>query len=438
MSAVTFDPARAADPAYKAEAIKLYNEGKLTFENPNDEKIFKGLLSTAKDENQYEIEDDSPKVERKKGTDENHGKIDLMLSTGAAASATVIGLSAAKNLSGWQAQMAGCNSMATEIACITAFAVGTKYEITRPNKDEHKELELLKQSMETGDVEIANALIKLQEAEGEVEVLRTEAEEIKETVDDELKAKEEELEKKQARIEELNTKAQSEEGLTEEEQAELEALTGEVQTLQDEITEKKADKAEDVEDKQGNIENKQDDVDEAEAVFNSVLDVANYAETFDEASKSSATLEAVAQGVNAAMGFGAAAALTFHSPILFLTPYGQVMRGLALAGAGMSTHGAIEQGVWAKDMGQEIDVRKDIQQKGNDAISEVDASVESVEDGVVATENIVEDLQGEGEEAPPADEPPVVPPTTNQPVEPDEDENGDGKEDDDIKEPPEV
>jgi len=441
MSSVTFDPARAADPAYKAEVIKLYNADQLTFSNKSDEKIFKGLLSTAKDENQYEIEDNEPqqsKVTRNKGTDKAHGIVDFGVSVGAMGAATAIGLNAASELSGADAQMAGCNSGATEIACITAFAIGTKYEITRPNKDEHEELETLKQSMESGDVEIANALIKLQEAEGEVEVLRTEAEEVKETVDEELQAKIEELEQKKARIEELNTKAQSEDGLTEEEKAELETLTGEVQVLQEEIDEKKGESVDEVGDKQEDIEAQQENVDASEAVFNSVLDVANYAETFDEASKDSATLEAVAQGLNAAMGFGAAAALTFKSPLLSLTPYGQVLRGLALAGAGMSTHGAIEQGVWASDIGDEIDVRKDIQQNAEADIAEVELGTEAVDDSVSVADEIIEDLEGEKPSESPTEQTTETPPapTGAMPTElvgGDEDKKGD-----DEKEEPKV
>ena len=78
------------------------------------------------------------------------------------------------------------------------------------------------------------------------------------------------------------------------------------------------------------------------------------------------------------MGFGAAAALTFHSPMLHLTGYGQIMRGLALVGAGMSTVGVVQQTGYASDIGDEIQVRENLQ-------SDVETSAELAEE---TTENI--------------------------------------------------
>jgi len=101
------------------------------------------------------------------------------------------------------------------------------------------------------------------------------------------------------------------------------------------------------------------------------------------------------------------------------------MRGLALAGAGMSTHGVIEQGIWASDMGDEIDVRKDIQQKAEVDIEEVELGTVAVDDGVLAADEIIEDLEGKN----PTEELPVVPPLT----EPEGDGEGDNKDGDDKK-----
>ena len=452
MSNVVFDPARArVDTAYRVEAMQLYKEGKLEI-NDNDLKWLQSVLGTSTDQNEYniednptnedeepKIEDDSKTIERSGGSDKAHGIIDLTVSAGAAGSATALGLNAASGLSGAEAQMAGLNSGAGLIACITAFVIGTKYELTRPNKDEHEELKTLQEAMETGNLEIANSLINIQETDNSVETLTTESEDIEETLDEELKAMEKELEKKQARIEELNIKAESEEGLTEEEQAELETLTGEVQTLQEEIAAKKEKGAGEVGDKQDEIEAKQADIEDSANVFRTVLDVANYAETFDESSKNSATLEAVAQGVNAALGYGAAAALTFKSPILSLTPLGQVMRAMALAGAVMSTHGTIEQGIWASDMGDEIDVREYVQKNGIEALDSVDTSTQTVDDGIIVTNDIISDLTNDDPEPDDSMEPPVAPTSTEPEPEPNPEPNPEPDDsDDDKKEPPEV
>jgi len=454
MSGVVFDPSRAkVDSAYRTEAMELYKQGKLEISD-NDLKWLNQIMGVSKDDNEYQIEDDEPneqdkvkgqekekgqdntKVVRNKGTDKAHGIVDIAVSGTAMGASAAIGFSAASGLSGASAQMAGLNSMATEIACLTAFAVGTKYEITRPNKDEHKELGTLKKAMETGDIELANSLIKLQESEGEVTVLRDEAEVLGEKTEEDIETKQEELEKKKERIDELKTKAQTEEGLTEEEKAELETLTGEVATLEKEIEDIMGKGTEDAEDKQGEIEEKQSEVDEANDVFNSVLEIANYAETFDEKSMSSATLEAVGQGVNAAMGFTAAAALTFKSPLLSLTPYGQILRGLALAGAGMSTHGTIEQAIFAKDIGDEINVRKNVQANGESAVEEVEGTTEAVEEGIENTQDTIDEIEDMTEDIP-TEDPSLVPnPPVSEP-EPPEGEDED-KDKDDKKDPSEV
>ena len=122
-------------------------------------------------------------------------------------------------------------------------------------------------------------------------------------------------------------------------------------------------------------------------------EVAEYAAGFDEDTKSAATLEAVAQGANAAMGFGAAAALTFHSPSLFLTGYGQIMRGLALAGAGMSTFGTIEQANIASDVSSEIDVRSDLQSDVEEAVEQADETTENIDTTLSTTESINKDIE---------------------------------------------
>lgn len=442
--AIVFDPNQArVDEAYRTESMNLYKKGELEI-SEKDLKWLCQVLGESTDGNEYVIEDDitsnekkSPKVEHDKVSKTN-GVVDLAISGGAMGSATVIGLNAASGLTGPAAQMAGTNTLATPIACITAFAIGSKYEITRPYKKEHNELETLKEAMETGNLEIANSLINIQSAEEDIETLGNESDEINTNTEEELQTLIEEIEKKQVRIDELNAKSETEEGLTDEEKSELEDLTGEVTELQGKAGELKEKAVSDVEDRKDKIESTQSGIDEANNIFNSVLEVADYAETFDEDTHGATTLESVAQGVNAAMGYAAAANLTFH-PGLILTGYGEVLRGLALAGAGMSTHGTIEQATFAKDIGEEIDVRTITQTDGESGLEEVEVVTKNVEDNIILADDIVKNIAEDGGEVgdgivPANGEPQVdVPLVPDFPSEPEPDKNPFDKKDPDKK-----
>lgn len=399
---VTFDINRAkVDTNYRTEALKLYEQGKLQI-NDNDLKWLKEVTGTYTDNLKYEIidEDENKQDDSKKelpvkdnSSSKTHAIVDLGVTTAAMGASTAIGLNAASGLSGWQAQMAGCNSMATEIACITAFAVGTKYMLTKPNKDEHNELMDLQDAMETGNLDVANAAIGVENASENVDELNNEVATLEEDFNDELEAKEKELEEKENRLKELEEKARTEEGLSDDEQAEFDTLPMDIDTLKGEIKNLKDKTSKDVDGKNEDIESEEETIDDANAIFQNVDEIAEYASGYDEDTKTAATVEAVAQGANAAMGFGAAAALTFHSPMLFLTGYGQIMRGLALAGAGMSTYGTVEQVKIASDISEEIDVRSNLHNDIEESVEIADDTTENLESSLATTESISKDME---------------------------------------------
>ena len=338
-----------------------------------------------------ETVDNKSKINRKVDNNSKRGKATKWLSLGAGIGALGCGAYVGLTM-GAGAGAVTVGSIGLALAAITAFTVGLAYLMNKPNKDVHEELQTLKKSMLDNDVELANSLIKLQESQGKVEVIKEEIEETQEKTNEEIEAKQKELEEKQARIDELNAKSETEEGLTDEEKAELETLGTEVQVLSDEITalsEEGTDKADGQEEKLNEEQNTQE---ESAEVFKSAKDVADYAATFDEEARDAAKEEQTAQQVNAALGLGTAAAITF-APILNLTPAGHVARAMALFGGAVSLAGAKEQGDFAEDITEEIGVRKGIQAQTTEDIKKSDEAQNDVDNTVAKVEQTQETLE---------------------------------------------
>ena len=418
MSIVTFDPARQTDSAYMAEAVKLYNQGLLEFSNKNDEKIFKGLLETSKDENQYTIQDDTEKnTSSKKSNAPSTGKkvnaaADLTAAAGTFIAGEIIKKTAVNKAMEKSADLclkntdakkmlARDNSIGQTLECIMAFAVGTKYMASRPNKSEHHELNNLKEVMETGNLELVNGQEQLEESSTTVEDLQTEIEDIADNADKDVEELQKELEEKQARLEELEQKVQNGEKLTEAEKAEYDKLSGddgEISQLQAQVNEIKAKEADEVDEKQEDVESEQETIDEVNDVFNSVSEVADYAETFDTATQTLSVVEALAQTANAVMGTKAGIELLQKHPMLALTTFGKACVAMAFSGAAMSTFGAVEQTKYSVDIGNEISVREDVQKSAAETAENIETESETIDTALETAETVVEGLDEDGED----------------------------------------
>lgn len=344
-----------------------------------------------------ETVDNKSKINRKVDNNSKRGKATKWLSLGAGIGALGCGAYVGLTM-GAGAGAVTVGSLGVALAAITAFTVGLAYLMNKPNKDVHEELQTLKKSMLDNDVELANSLIKLQESQGKVEVIKEEIEETQEKTNEEIEAKQKELEEKQARIDELNAKSETEEGLTDEEKAELETLGAEVQVLSDEITALSEEGADDVDGQEEKLNEEQNTQEESADVFKSAKDIADYAATFDEEARDATKEEQTAQQINAALGLGTAAAITF-APILNLTPAGHVARAMALFGGTVSLAGAKEQGDFVDDMSEEIGVRKGIQAQATEDIKKSDEAQNDVDNTVAKAEQTQETLEAAKENA---------------------------------------
>lgn len=412
---VVFNPSLAkTDASYRAEALKLYQEGKLEISD-SDLKWLKEITAESKDDNQYDIEDDNlPQKDLSK--DKKRTLFNLFGSSAGLAASSAAGLAAGSAVGGGvMGQMAGINA-ASPIACITAFVIGTKYMIQRPNKDLHDELITLQEAMETGNLDTVNAQYQINDAQENITSITDNTNDIQKDANSELEAKQKELEEKQKRLEELRQKSETSEGLTESEKSEFKALGEQIPALKAEIETLQSNTKVIIQDNQDEISGNQEIIEEAKVTFETVDDVAKYAESFDEATLKLTQMEAVAQGVNAALGTAAALSLTFHSPALALTVFGQVYRAMAIAGAGFSAFGMGEQIKFSKDIKEEIDVRNNLQNESSNLNGLTVGAEADLNAGIENGNNIIDELETtpniEVEPSTTPPETPVTPPET--------------------------
>lgn len=233
------------------------------------------------------------------------------------------------------------------------LAIGILYLATKPNVKEGEALQELKGLMEEHISELA---VSEEELNAIYEELAAQTEGAQEQSDNAL----EEFEKKQILYETLLSTytalqervkngeqlSASEKQLLQEIGVQIEDLGKEVESLQNAMTKIIEKNSEEIESNTGIYEDKASFIEDA-------LSVNDYAASFDEATKKSATLEAVAQGMNAVVGTGTGISLMGRSLPPFIA-----LAALAFSGASMSLAGVVQQTKIKNKVEDEIDVRK--------------------------------------------------------------------------------
>ena len=377
--AVTFDITRAqVDAAYRAQAVQAYQNGELEI-NERDLQWLLEVTGTTTDETVYDIDDDdltlpppednppednppkgAPPANNPPEVPEREEKVipqkdvsnkaneitDMALAT------TALGLAS--------------GLVTTTYAAPIIMAIGTKYIIQQPNKDEYDELMILKDAMESGNLKVANAIVDVENSQNNIQTLDNNLEIAKAEIDLEIKQKQIEMEEKQARYQELADKQEAGETLTDEEQEEMKALSDEIETLKTDINTLNEKKIADAEDAKKNIDDEQEVVEEADDVFKTVDDVAKYAESFDEGTKERSVIEVTAQSTNVAAGSIAIGLLSVAASIPIVGGFFAPFLAMAAAGTGMSTLGVGQQSKFIHDINDELEIRNEIQANASD------------------------------------------------------------------------
>lgn len=270
------------------------------------------------------------------------------------------------------------------IGCLTAFATGTKYELQRPNKAETHELyRYLMPKLQSGDVELGDAQEELETSNENIAELEEEVQQEEEQVEAETRQIEAEIEEKEEEEQDLVAKAQSEEGLTQEEKTELNETQDEKSELSDELGEVTTRASEEIDENNEKIEDEQETSEESQETVDTIQDVASYAGSFDEDTKTMCIIESGSQALNAYNGakssvdafkLAASGSWAFGA-----TAWAYAVGAMGAAGAAMSLHGTAQQIVFASRIDQEIDVRENVQKNAETTQEGIDTNKDNLE-----------------------------------------------------------
>ena len=271
-----------------------------------------------------------------------------------------------------------------------ALATGTAYTAKKPNKTEKEACDAMQDEM----INSQNALYAAQDDMGtmgeEIVALSDEAQVYNEDANETIEETKSEYDSYKASYDALMEKIEAGEPLTDSEKELLEELIPLMQELGVVLTdtqEETTEVSEEIYDEMGTY---QDGYDNAASTVAEVQGVTDYAESFDESTRTMCYVEAGAQTLNAASGAKAAFdAGKFAASGGLITAWAWGFAGMGAAGAAMSGVGATQQFKWAGEVGTEIDMRKMTQDINSTTSDIYDESIEGYEGAM----SIVEDME---------------------------------------------
>ena len=376
------------------------------------------------DENAYEIEDDDysralddgyKQAQDKTGYD--GGKNGMGARSGIDAGVAAVGAVAStgvlnSSLSGVSAGVTNAFSggkavSAREASWIVAaplsLAVGTAYIAKKPNKDQKEACDDLQDEMVNSQAALNTAQGEMETAADEVTTLSDEAAEYNESANETIEETKSEFDFYRASYEALMAKVEAGETLSEDEKSLLKELVPIMQELGVTIEETSGDTTDTVSEIYDEMGSYQEAYDNSAATVAEVQGVTDFAESFDEATRTNCYVEAAAQGLNAASGataaYKAGAFAASGSWAFGATAWAWAFAGMGAAGAAMSGVGTAEQIKWAGQVGNEIEMRKATQDLNATTTDIYDESIDGYE-GYMSTVEDMELLIPEDMEAP--------------------------------------
>lgn len=306
---------------------------------------------------------------------------------------------------------AGQNSGSWIVGAPLTLATATKYMAQKPNKDQKEACDALQDEMLNAQSSAYAAQDEMSAAGEEVAALSDEAQTYNEDTNEELEEQKTEFDMYKASYEELKAKIDSGEELTEEEKALMQELIPYMQELgvgMQDMMDETGDVVTEIYDEMGTY---QDSYDYAAETIGEVQGLTDYAESFDEATRTSCYMEAAGQTLNAASAAKHAfSAGRFAASGGIFTAWAWGFVGMAAAGGAMSGVGATQQFNWAGEVSTEIDMREATQDLNADTSDIYDESIEGYEGSMETVEDFELEVPEELEEDMEAlEEAPVTP-----------------------------
>lgn len=293
------------------------------------------------------------------------------------------------------------------IAAGLAIATATAYMIKKPNKEQKEACVAMEDVLNDSQASLEQTQAEMADADDAHVEMAEEAQATTEDGNDEIEDKKTTLDLYRAQYDALMEKAKSGQPLSEDEKSFLKEVVPLMQELGGGIN----DTAETVHDDVSDIYEEMSD--NADEVFNAASEtmgevegVTDFAESFDDSTRTMCYVEAGSQTLNAASGATAGAKLLAGGP------WNWILGGAAIAAAGVSGYAAIEQVGYAKEVGDEIHLRRDIQDLNANTSEVFDERVDDFDGYMSGIEDLTIEMPKDLEEEIPTEE--VQLPTSQQ------------------------
>ena len=258
---------------------------------------------------------------------------------------TAVDNKAAKNVGAW-------------VAATLAAAVATRYQKEKPNKEQFEAIMHIQDNeLPQGVNSLAEAENNMVEATEYVAELSEEAEGLNEDANDRMEEDKTLFDSYRNQYIALKEKAESGTSLSVDEKALMEKLAPLMAELGENIETVQEETQTNVEDLYGQIGDMQEAYDESAETIAEVQGMTDYAEGFDESTRTMTTVESVGQGLNAASAASAVTKLVstnlfgINTPFIALGTYAGIV----------STNAVVEQLNMGKGISNEIEARQNVQ-----------------------------------------------------------------------------
>ena len=297
---------------------------------------------------------------------------------------------------------AGKNLSAIATA-ILATTVAAAYWIRKPNKDEVEACNALQEEMAGAQADLAGRQSEMADYSGEIMDLSDQTMEINEATNEQIAEQKTLYDQYMQTILALQAKVDAGEELTDSEKELYNEVVGVLQETGVSIEDLAATSGEEVTEIYDEMGEYQEGYDEVAESMGQVEGLTDFAASFDEDTRTMATIETVSQGLNAASAARAAVRL-------FAGPWWNYAFGIMATAAGVSSgFAAAEQYEFVGQVGNEIDAREMTQDINSETMDMYDEEIDAFDGFMQGVEDLELEIpeefgsEDEGVEAPTVD-----------------------------------
>lgn len=281
------------------------------------------------------------------------------------------------------------NSGSWSVAAPLALAVAAKYMASKPNQEAKEACDELQTQMSSSMVTLEDTQSEMDDMADEIIALSDEASAYNEDANENIEEQKTEYDMYYQTLMAIQTKIDLGEQLTDSEKALYKDVVGYLNEIGIKIAEKGEETTENVAELYDEMGTYQDGYDTAAETMGEIEGLTDYAESFDETTRTMCYVEAVSQGLNAGSGvwagwkagMAAAASLGFNA-------WAWACAAMGASAGVMSVKGAKEQYEWAGAVGKEIEMRKETQNLNAETMDKYDEEIDAYDGWMQGVEDL--------------------------------------------------